>query len=300
MGIFEKMKQKMGLQPPPPLTGHTMPAHRAGPHPLAALLNRTADYLHLKAALPAHLLPGIEARLLQAAATHPVVHIGDDGYVLPMPYSMIQTRFEATDPLAQYLQSGRLAQPVLEQVLTPPLIAQVQNSLCALHTPPPVPVPIGAGQTLSRLNLRLLKAGKNGIDIHCENTFLKYLHPALKQHLYNTIDIENALSFVFMLQAPEQGGEFVLFNKDWNTAPVDSALQAYTHRHSTEASFFEELGYGKATHTKITLQAGDLIVFRAAQIWHSTNKIEGTVNRTTAGGFLAKSIAQNDQLYYWS
>ena len=91
-----------------------------------------------------------------------------------------------------------------------------------------------------------------------------------------------------------------MFNKDWNTAPVDSALQAYTHRHSTEASFFEELGYGKATHTKITLQAGDLIVFRAAQIWHSINKIEGTVNRITAGGFLAKSIAQNDQLYYWS
>lgn len=291
----------MGLQPPPPLTGHTMPAHRAGPHPLAALLNRKADYLHLKAALPAHLLPGIEARLLQAAATHPVVHIGDDGYVLPMPYSMIQTRFEATDPLAQYLQSGRLAQPVLAQVLTPPLIAQVQNCLSALYTPPPVPVPIGAGQTLSRLNLRLLKAGKNGIDIHCENAFIQYLYEPVRQQLQHLLDLENALSFVFMLQAPQTGGEFVLYNKDWDTAPYNITNENYEERHRIDAPFFETAGYGKAQYQKITLQNGDLLVFRAAQLWHSINTIQGSINRITVGGFLAPAARAGDStLYYWA
>ncbi len=60
------------------------------------------------------------------------------------------------------------------------------------------------------------------IEIHCENSFLKQLNKKMKKHLYETIDIENALSFYSVLQSPVQGGELMLFDKDWDDFKVEA------------------------------------------------------------------------------
>ena len=48
----------------------------------------------------------------------------------------------------------------------------------------------------------------------------------------------------------------------------------------------------------IELDNGDTIIFRAAQIWHAINRIEGAKDRITLGCFIAQGYDKN--LYYWS
>lgn len=147
------------------------------------------------------------------------------------------------------------------------------------------------------LNVRCMQPAANyAIEIHCENSFVSQLNKTLKNFLLEKVDLMDAISFYTMLQKPEIGGDLILFDKNWDETPVEAGnLDEITRKN-------EKLFFNSSTeipHKRIQLNQGDMVFFRAAQIWHCIDEVKGSKPRITTGGFLA---AANDgaNYLYWS
>lgn len=152
-------------------------------------------------------------------------------------------------------------------------------------------------QEFPKFNIRsMLPQEQYAIEIHCENSFIHQLNPKLRAYLNQQVYLEEALSFYTVLQAPDAGGQLLLFNKEWSQFQVASAALPETVR-KNEDLFFKDTPH---EHTKISLQAGDMVIFRAAQIWHCISEIQGSKARITLGGFIAKSKTEENKYYFWS
>ena len=154
------------------------------------------------------------------------------------------------------------------------------------------------GLEFAKLNLRILQTGKNGIDIHCENAFIHQLIPSFSNWLKSKIDLENSLSVFTVIQPAAIGGELFVYNIDWERFKHKLNDSTYEERHDIEGSFFKARGISAPQKTTVALGVGDTVVFRAAQIWHAINKIDGLKDRITLGCFLAKG--NDNTIYYWS
>lgn len=104
----------------------------------------------------------------------------------------------------------------------------------------------------------------------------------------SVINLQNAISFFLVLQAPQTGGELFLFNQEWNQISFPIRHESYEDRHDIEGNMFKKMGAQNVKYQKIMPFQGKGILFRAAQIWHDINKIEGNISRITIGCFIAK------------
>lgn len=222
-----------------------------------------------------------------------------DGFFYPYPYSVIQgEQGKAQEMLKKYFTSAMItnndfiAQGIgnVSDWYLRKLEKRFKVKLRHLQTE--------FGLEFAKANLRILETSKNGIDIHCENAFLHQLTPTFSEWLKSKVDLENALSIFSVLQQPEKGGELFLYDLDWDTFQHKLNDSTYEQRHTIDGDFFTARGVRDPQRKSIVLTEGDTIIFRAAQIWHAINKIEGDKNRVTLGFFIAQGHDNN--LYYWS
>lgn len=109
-------------------------------------------------------------------------------------------------------------------------------------------------------------------------------------HMPKALDRSGLLSWFVTVQAPEAGGELVVYDL-WGSDPNPPMLPT---RFLDTAAL--ERDWGKAT---ITLGAGDLIVFDAGRHVHRVRPVEGARPRLTLGGFLTLDVDRT-RLAFWS
>jgi hypothetical protein len=154
------------------------------------------------------------------------------------------------------------------------------------------------GKELLPLGIRILNTNQLGIDIHCENAFLNQLDANFRKKMYEKIDLENAISLYLTIQEAEDGGELLLFGHEWETVKFELNKTSYEERHDIGGSIFTNRGYDKPKVSIHKFSNGDLTTFRAAQIWHSINKIDGNKKRITMGCFIARG--KDNKCYLWA
>ncbi|MEM0998323.1 MAG: hypothetical protein AAGN35_14780 [Bacteroidota bacterium] len=152
--------------------------------------------------------------------------------------------------------------------------------------PPAVPVD-SEGRTWNPATIRLTKPGQGGIPTHVGNEFNEKM-PDIR-HLGTIAKVHDQLSFFFLLQAPERGGELILYDAVW-----DETKDALARDYASAVRLVES----RTAHV-IEMRAGDLVIFAGGRVWHQVRDVQGKVDRITMGGFMAYSNKM-DKLYHWS
>lgn len=222
-----------------------------------------------------------------------------DGYFYPYPYSVVQgDKKEAEKMLMKYFTSAIIVNNDFVASGIGNVANWYQNKLEKEFKVKLINLKTEYGLEFAKTNLRILETTKNGIDIHCENAFLHQLTPAFSEWIKLKVDLENALSVFSVIQKPEIGGELFLYDLEWESFKYKLNDSTYDERHNIDGQFFSSRGINNPEKKSIELDNGDTIIFRAAQIWHAINKIDGNKDRITLGCFIALGYDKN--LYFWS
>ena len=220
-----------------------------------------------------------------------------DGFFLPLPYSTINEQFENEKVvLDSYFSKAFIAKNEFksQQIFWFNWFEQqLKNSFKER-----VKLLEFNNENFAPFGIRVLTANKNGLDIHCENAFLHQLKPNFRNWLYEHVDIENSVSFFITLQAPEYGGELVIYDMNWNNFSLRLDSTTYEERHDLNGSLFKNRNKNNVKFSSFSIQKGDAVVFRAGQLWHAIQPPKGLINRITIGCFLAKGHDNN--YYYWA
>lgn len=234
---------------------------------------------------------------LDSTAQHVIRH--KNLTIYPLSYAVIhekETAEESDELLKKFFKESAVANESYDQLLgkdIPNTLQLLLNKLCnkkiSLLT-------MGNGE-FPKYNIRqMVPANDYAIEIHCENSFLSQLNNSLRTFLYEEVDIENALSFYVVLQK-DKNGDLLLFNKEWDQFTIEAGLLDESTRKNKDL-FFNKTNF--EDFTRVELNVGDMVVFRAAQIWHCIDEVEGVQSRVTLGGFIAASLKNSEQFYYWS
>ena len=143
------------------------------------------------------------------------------------------------------------------------------------------------GRTWNPATIRVCKAGQGGIPTHVGNEFNEKM--ADIKHLSKIARVHDQISYFFLLQEPEEGGELILYDAFW-----DDTQEALLEDYATAVALVES----KHAHV-IDMKAGDLVIFAGGRIWHKVRDLTGDKERVTMGGFMAFSN-EMDKLYHWS
>lgn len=141
-----------------------------------------------------------------------------------------------------------------------------------------------SGESYTPMTIRVLTEG-GCMGLHFGNGLLQ--HPAC-QELSKKIKFEGHFSYFVLLNAPDAGGELVLYDLEWS---------------DTENGMLKE---GKPLESVLTegkqmpinLGTGDMILFDGSRILHSITPVKGS-SRITIGGFAGLS-RDDEKVYYWS
>ena len=220
-----------------------------------------------------------------------------DGFFLPLPYSTVNEQFENEKiALESYFSKALMAKNEFksQQIFWFNWFEQqLKNSFKEK-----IKLLEFNNESFAPFGIRVLSANKNGLDIHCENAFLHQLKPNFRNWLRENVDIENSVSFFITLKAPENGGELVVYDIDWNNFSLRLDSTTYEERHDINGSLFKNRNKNDVSRCAISMQKGDAVVFRAAQLWHAIQPPKGTKNRITIGCFIAKG--RDNNYYYWA
>lgn len=220
----------------------------------------------------------------------------DDGFFWPYPYSTIHSGATDAGLLTQtYFQNASLANNTLLSSVGYSFADYFKQFISETVAQEVFPLHFH-NDKFAYFGVRNLLAQKNGIDIHCENAFLYQLEPTFRSWLQENVDIENSISLFVVLQKPESGGDLILFDECWDNFQMKLGETTYAERHDINGSLFTNRQKPRPERMNISFQLGEGVVFRAAQIWHAIDKIEGNSNRITIGCFIAKG---NDGKYYF-
>jgi hypothetical protein len=155
------------------------------------------------------------------------------------------------------------------------------------------------GTPFSEINIRQLNSGSEGIDIHCENAFINELDENIKKQLEKKLDLLNAVSVLITLQNSEGGGCLEIFNSDWDSMNINLSDCTKAERSPKNwENFFKKFTKKDIQKNTILSEPGDVVIFRAAQLWHNVSDVTGNKPRLTAGFFSAKSKTFEDASYW--
>lgn len=143
---------------------------------------------------------------------------------------------------------------------------------------------------LNDITIRLLKPQKVDIHLHCDNEFplrLNTINDILSKYMIP----QDFISVVLMIQKPEKGGEFIIYDEYW------TGLENVDQQRSLLSD--SKISTQKTKHI-ISLDAGDMLIFEAGRTWHRVNEVGGERARITAGGFMGKSLNANGSWVLWS
>jgi len=162
----------------------------------------------------------------------------------------------------------------------------IQRLLGGLFGGRPAAPPTFEGATSwAPYNLRALDPGQQ-IFSHHDNHFGLEVYRRMDAGLDRT----TILSWFITLQAPESGGELVVYGL-WGSDPNPPMLPSrFLDTQALEQRFHKQT---------IGLRAGDLVVFDAGRHVHRVTPVGGGHPRLTLGGFLTVDI-ERTRLAFWS
>jgi hapalindole-type alkaloid chlorinase len=137
--------------------------------------------------------------------------------------------------------------------------------------------------------------GEGNISIHCANYF-QTAWQKFFSHLETQTDVYDQLSFFFLLQEPESGGELTLYDFEWKKG------QTKKSNHENKEVIMEDGSIRYIDGEEVQIidpKKGDLVLFAGGQIWHRVEEVLGTRERITMGGFLDYGWDRK-KVFYWS
>ncbi len=137
--------------------------------------------------------------------------------------------------------------------------------------------------------------GKGNISVHCGNWF-QTVWKQFYGHLEAQVNVFDQLSYFFLLQKPESGGELSLYDFEWEEGQSKASNHENT---SVKMANGEEIKLKNRRKMMIHPMEGDMIIFAGGQIWHRVEDVLGDKERITLGGFLSFS-RDNQAVVYWS
>jgi hypothetical protein len=161
-----------------------------------------------------------------------------------------------------------------------------------------VAVPTGLGSKGEYAGATLRSYAGNGegqLSLQCGN-YLQTVHQNFYEHLEGQVDVFDQLSFFFLVQAPEAGGEVCLFDLEWAEGQTKASLAENVH------VMLPDISYHAVSVEEAQIlnpEPGDLVIIAAGQIWHRVEPVLGNRERLTLGGFAAYSYDKKT-VYHWS
>lgn len=146
----------------------------------------------------------------------------------------------------------------------------------------PLTAPVEDGRAYNPGQIRIMEPDGGGLAAHAGNEFLISNKEGSADHLWETTDALDHMSYFVVLQRPDRGGELSVYDKLWEDPREqgDGPSVPLTH----DASYFDDL-----PHITIDPDPGDLVVFRGGRRWHRVEPVFGDRPRLTYGGFAAPS-----------
>jgi hypothetical protein len=144
----------------------------------------------------------------------------------------------------------------------------------------------------SPYTFRILSPNIGKFLLHVGNQF-NITHSKLYDDLTTKVEVHNQLSFFFMINPPDKGGELTVYDIEWDN--VKKRVDDFT---------LEDID-GNIIHVddrkkeSFGLNKGDLLIFCGGELWHRVEPVYGNKNRITLGGFLGYS-KDKSTLFFWS
>jgi hypothetical protein len=159
-----------------------------------------------------------------------------------------------------------------------------------------VPTGLGSKGEYAGATLRTFYGeGKGQISLQCGN-YLQTVHQHFYEHLEGQVDVFDQLSFFFLIQEPESGGEISLFDIQWEEGQTKATVMENNHIMLPDISHHTVSADEAQT---LMPRPGDLVIFAAGQIWHRVEPVLGQRERITLGGFAAYSYDKKT-IFHWS
>lgn len=164
-------------------------------------------------------------------------------------------------------------------------LAAVQGLLSRLGGGVPAEPPaFDAGHRFAAFNFRALDPGQQIFTHHDHHFGL-----SVYRHMDADLDRQTLLSFFITLQAPEAGGELLVYGVRGDDPEVPVLPSRFLDTAAIEARYPVE---------RLRLAPGDLVVFDAGRHVHRVAPVEGTRPRLTFGGFLTLSTDRR-RVAFW-
>lgn len=191
----------------------------------------------------------------------------------------------------EYLRRAKLSMEVFEQMFEGSYTDKIREILQKIAGKRALSeVSVSKDETLATASIRILSPEHSSLEAHIHQEFPLFF--PLYKWITDISDIASELSYYVVLQAPEKGGELILYDLRWGDTPTE-LLQGdkfLTMQRSTALA--------KYNRTYLRLKEGDMVLFAANRIWHQIAPVKGFRKRITIGSFL--SSGYNDgRVYYW-
>jgi len=147
----------------------------------------------------------------------------------------------------------------------------------------------GPGRDYVPATFRFLQPGLGVMHAHTANEFCNAW--SAYSHLRNIARMWNSLSYFVVAEAPDEGGELVLYDLVWDDTPDDVRALPMSQDRDELLERFDQ--------RPVAPGAGDMILFTGGRIWHRVAPVRGDRRRVTIGGFVALSN-DDDTILYWS
>lgn len=146
--------------------------------------------------------------------------------------------------------------------------------------------------------IRSLNNKAGNISIHCGNYF-QTAFSKFYEHLTETTNVIDQLSYFVMLQTAETGGELTLYDIDWQDAQFKEDPKENNEIIGVNGNKIDVRDSAGRKKLYVNPQAGDMILFAGGQIWHRVERVRGNRSRITIGGFMGYSHDKKN-ICYWS
>lgn len=168
-------------------------------------------------------------------------------------------------------------------------VGRVADVLSALGGNRPAVVPVDDDRSYVPATIRFLPPGRGVMHAHTANEFCNAW--GSYDHLRDIAVMWNSLSYFVVGQAPDSGGDLVLYNLMWDDTPEDVLAHPMGPERDAVLARFPTVA--------TDLREGDMVLFTGGRIWHRVEPVDGDRERVTIGGFAA--LSQDDQfVYFWS
>lgn len=219
--------------------------------------------------------------------------------LFPEPFSLVDQLSEnSRENLSTYFHKAEKLWLEFPETFGFDFVTRIKETLMTLSGSKYIEIPKGVDKKgiYNPATFKEMSPDVGELKAHCGNYFQKEFS-TFYDHLEETSNIKDQLSYFVMLDPSESGGELTLYDLRWDDVKI--RLSGDTILVDESGKEHDLLNPKKVKRISIAPEAGDMIVFSGGQIWHKVEYIKGNKNRITLGGFL--SFTKDDKgLYFWS